>query len=50
MSVGIYLQILHVMTRRAKSPVFCLGQIHVDLVNFHFALIGVKAVFWGKFR
>ena len=50
MHIRLFDQVLHVVARRAKAPVFCLGQVHVDLVHLHLALVGVEAVFRGELR
>ena len=48
MNVRLHAQVLHVVAARAKTPVLGLGEVHVDLVDFHTPLVRVEAVFRGE--
>ena len=50
--VGIVISIcpeqFHVMAGWAQTPIFKLGQSHINLIHFHSPLIRIEAVFWRE--
>ena len=48
MHVRLDAEVLHVVATGTESPIFGLGQIHVDLVHLDPPLVGVKAVLRSK--
>lgn len=50
MRIALQTQVFHMVARRAQTPFLHLGQTHIDLIDFHSPLVGVKAVFRREFR